>query len=161
MFKVKASYSEQFDVRTTAERVREFFADTRNFVQLMPSIDSIRAKENGTALWTIRAEIPFLGAMVENFSVRMTENSANLIEYAPATDETKNFLRYSADFEERGDGKTIVNISQTVEIRREKAGDLHFLAGLAGETVISQQMQSRVTAMIKTFLEKAREQLEK
>jgi uncharacterized membrane protein len=161
MFKVKASYSEQIEVRTSAEKVREFFADTRNFVEMMPSVESIRAKDDGTAVWTIRAEIPFLGAMTENFTVRMTENGSNLIEYAPAPEEEKNFLRYAADFEERDGGKTLVNISQTVEIRREKASDLHMLAGFAGEAVISQQMQTRVSAMIKTFLEKAKNKLEK
>ena len=160
MFKVKAAYSEQFEVKATAESVRRFFADTRQFVELMPNIESIRAEPNGTARWTIRAEIPLLGAMIESFAVQLSENSENLIEYTPAPTETKNYLRYAADFEERSGGKTIVNISQTVELRREKAADLHFLAGLAGEKVISQQMQSRVATMIKTFLEKAKSRLE-
>jgi hypothetical protein len=34
------------------------------------------------------------------------------------------------------------------------------LAGLAGESLISNEMQKRVSAMIKTFLEKARKKLE-
>ncbi|MEP6923099.1 MAG: hypothetical protein ABI954_01430 [Pyrinomonadaceae bacterium] len=160
MFKIKAAYSEQFEVKTTAERVRSFFAETRNFVELMPNIESIRMDGNGTAKWTIRAEIPLLGAMIESFAVQLSENNENLIEYTPAVTETKNYLRYAADFEERTAGKTVVNISQTVELRREKAADLHFLAGLAGEKIISQQMQSRVAAMIKTFLEKAKTRLE-
>ena len=160
MFKIKASYNEQFEVRASAESVRAFFADTRNFVEMMPNIQSIKARENGTTLWTIRAEIPVLGSMTESFSVQMAENNPNSIEYAPAPDETKNFLRYSADFEEQAAGKTRVNISQMVEIRRNKAGELHFLAGLAGESLISAEMQKRVSAMIKVFLEKAREKLE-
>lgn len=160
MFKIKSSYSEQFEVRTSAEKVREFFANTRNFVEKMPNIESIKAQPDGTALWTIKAQIPVLGSMIESFAVKMTENSENLIEYAPAPTETKNLLRYAADFEEHPSGKTRVNISQTVEIRRERASELHFLAGLAGETMISQEMQKRVSAMIKTFLEAARKKLE-
>jgi carbon monoxide dehydrogenase subunit G len=160
MFKVKATYNEQFEVKATAESVRQFFANTRNFVELMPNIESIRTEAKGTARWTIRAEIPLLGAMIESFSVQLSENSENLIEYTPAVTETKNYLRYAADFKEGAAGKTTVNISQTVELRRAKAADLHFLAGLAGEKIISQQMQSRVAAMIKTFLEKARTKLE-
>lgn len=160
MFKIKAAYAEQFEVRASAERVREFFANTRNFVELMPSIESIRAVAGGAAQWTIRAEIPFLGAMTETFAVELSENNENLIEYTPAKDETKNYLRYSADFEPRGDGKIAVNISQTVELRREKASDLHLLAGLAGESLISKEMQKRVGEMIKTFLAKAKQKLE-
>lgn len=160
MFKIKANYSEQFEVAASAEKVRGFFAETRNFVENMPNVESIKSQTDETTLWTIRAEIPVLGAMVESFSVRMTENSESLIEYAPAPNETKNFLRYAADIEEGANGKTRVNISQTVEIRRNKARELHFLAGLAGENLISQEMQKRVSAMIKTFLEKARKKLE-
>ena len=160
MFKIKANYSEQFEVRATAEKVREFFADVRNFVEKMPNIESIKTQSDGTALWTIKAQIPILGSMTEKFAVRLAENSANLIEYSPAPQETKNFLRYAADFEEQAGGKTRVNISQTVEIRRNKASELHLLAGLAGETLISNEMQKRVSAMIKTFLEKARKKLE-
>lgn len=160
MFTIKASYSEQFEVSANAEKIRAFFADTRNFVELMPNVQSIKALENGTTSWTIRAEIPVLGAMTESFLVQMTENSPALIEYAPAPDETKNFLRYAADLEERTNGKTLVQISQSVEIRRKKAGELHFLAGFAGEKVISSEMQKRVSAMIKTFLERARTKLE-
>jgi len=160
MFKVKASYSEQFEVRASAAKVREFFADTRNFVELMAGIESIRAGADGVTHWKIRAEIPFLGAMTETFDVKLSENSENLIEWTPAASDAGNLLRYAADFAEE-DGRTKIHISQTVEVRREKASDLHMLAGWAGETIISQQMQSRVETMIKTFFEAARKKLEK
>ncbi len=160
MFIVKAAFSEQLEMKTNCERVREFFADTRNFVELMPSIEGIKADAAGVTHWTIRAEIPFLGSMTQIFKVELTENSSSLIEWTPARGETKNFLRYSADITELGENNTAVRIAQSVELRRDKASQLHMLAGLAGATVISQQMQKRVEAMIKTFLEKARTRLE-
>jgi carbon monoxide dehydrogenase subunit G len=161
MFKVKASYSEKLEVRADGERVRQFFADTRNFIELMPNIESIKTDADGTARWKIKAEIPLFGSLTETFSVRLAENNPSLIEYAPATTETKNFLRYSADIAANGAGTTTVQISQAVELRRGKATELHLLAGLAGEKLISQQMQQRVEKMIKTFLAKAKEKLEK
>jgi hypothetical protein len=53
-----------------------------------------------------------------------------------------------------------VQISQTVEMRRNSARDLHLLAGLAGESIISGEMSKRVAEMIKIFVQKARERLE-
>jgi carbon monoxide dehydrogenase subunit G len=160
MFKIKAEYGEKIEVKTSLEKVREFFADTRNFVELMPNVEGIKTDANGVAKWTIRAEIPLLGAMTETFNVEMTENNQERIEYSPARTETKNYLRYAADFMEKSATETLIQIKQTVELRREKARDLHFLAGLAGEKVISGQMQQRVAEMIKTFLKKARTKLE-
>jgi carbon monoxide dehydrogenase subunit G len=160
MFKVKAEYSEQFDVRADLSSVRDFFASTKNFVEMMPNLESIITDSNGVALWKIRADLPLIGSMAETFAVELTENSNEKIEWAPAANETKNFLRYAADFLEKGSKTTFVQITQAVELRRNKAADLHFLAGFAGEAVISQEMQKQVSAMIKTFLQKARIKLE-
>jgi hypothetical protein len=71
----------------------------------------------------------------------------------------KNYLRYAAAFEERGH-KVLIRIAQHVELRRPHARDLHLLAGLIGEGAISAEMQKRVGEMIRTFLERARIQLE-
>ena len=36
MFRIKASYADQLELRTTVERAREFFGELRNFADLMP-----------------------------------------------------------------------------------------------------------------------------
>jgi hypothetical protein len=71
----------------------------------------------------------------------------------------KNYLRYAAAFEERGQ-KVLIRIVQHVELRRQHAKDLHRFAVLLGEGAISAEMQKRVRDMIKTFLERARVKLE-
>lgn len=38
MFTVKAGYSDDIEIKTSAERVREFFADLTNFASLMPGV---------------------------------------------------------------------------------------------------------------------------
>ena len=71
----------------------------------------------------------------------------------------KNYLRYAAAFEERGE-KVLIRIAQHVELRRKHARDLHRFAVLLGESAISAEMQKRVREMIKTFLARAQERLE-
>ena len=41
MFRIKASYTEQLELKTTIERAREFFSEFRNFVDLMPGIEGM------------------------------------------------------------------------------------------------------------------------
>ena len=48
-----------------------------------------------------------------------------------------------------------------VELRRKSARELHMLAGLAGESVISSEMSKKVTEMIKVFIQRAKDRLEK
>jgi carbon monoxide dehydrogenase subunit G len=161
MFTVRAGYSDQVEVRTNAERVREFFADVKNFADLMPGILSIHQDAKGIAHWKIEAEIPVVGPMMQKFAVELAENSEERIEWFPVQQETQNFLRYSAEFLEKAKNVTLVHFSQVVELRRKSARDLHMLAGLAGEAIISREMSNKITEMIKTFISRAKERLEK
>lgn len=160
MFTIRTSYSDAFDVKAPARKVREFFSDVRNFIELMPNVESIHTNADGTARWTIRAEIPFIGAMQQSFTVELAENSDERIEWIPKAGEKQNFLRYAADFIEKSADSTSVKFSQTVELRRAAAREFHFLAGLAGEKRVSQGMNSEVAGMMKKFVQKAKEKLE-
>lgn len=160
MFTIRADYSDKFEVSAPVERVREFFGDIRNFIELMPNVESIHTNADDTARWTIRAEIPLIGAMQQSFLVELAEKSDDHIEWIPKAGERENFLRYSADFTENGTSRTTVQFSQNVELRRKSARELHFLAGLAGETRVAKGMQWEVAGMIKRFVQKAKEKLE-
>ena len=161
MFTVKAGYNNKIEVRSSADKVRKFFADVTNFSELMPGISQIHLDANGVAHWKIQAEIPLVGKMLQKFSVELSESSDERIEWSPVGAETGNFLRYSADFLEKAKDLTVVHFSQMVELRRKNARDLHYLAGLAGESLISYEMTKRITEMIKVFIDRAKERLEK
>ena len=160
MFRIKAEYSEQVELKTSIARARKFFGDLRNFTELMPGIESIKKEASGIIRWTVRADVPLLGAMRAAFAVEQTDDTPERIEWSPAPSENQNYLRYAADFEERGATRTLVRIVQRVELRRRHAKELHLLAGLIGESRISSEMQKRVTEMVKTFLQRASAKLE-
>lgn len=161
MFTVKAGYTGDIELKTSVDRVREFFADINNFADLMPGIRQIHTDAKGIAHWKIQAEIPFVGQMLQKFAVELAEETEDRVEWLPLRVETENFLRYSADFVEKARNVTLVQFSQMVELRRKSARDLHYLAGLAGESLISNEMTKRITEMIKIFIDRAKERLEK
>ena len=161
MFQIRATFSGQIEVRATMERARVFFGDMRNFVELMPGVERIAPEAGGVMRWTIRADVPVIGAMRQAFPVLQTDDSPHRIEWAPVAGEKKNLLRYAARFDERDDGKLLVRIEQRVELRRQSARELHLLAGLAGESRLSAEMQKAVTAMMESFLQGAQARLEK
>ena len=160
MFTVKAGYSDEIEVKTSVERVREFFADVNNFAAFMPGIASIHTDAKGVAHWRIEADIPVVGQMVQKFAVELAENNEDRIEWFPISVETQNFLRYSAEFLEKAKNVTQVHFSQMVELRRKSARDLHMLAGLAGESIISNEMTKKITEMIRVFINRAKDRLE-
>ena len=161
MFTIKAGYSDNFEVQTSAEKVREFFSDIRNYADLMPGIASIHTDSKGVAHWKIETNIPLVGQIMQKFAVRLTEDSTERIEWFPVALESQNFLRFSIDFLEKAKNATQIHFSQMVELRRKSARELHYLAGLAGEGLISNEMTKRVTEMIKVFIQRAKERMEK
>jgi hypothetical protein len=161
MFTVKAGYSNDIEIKSSIDKVREFFLDIQNFGELMPGVQQIHTDAKGIAHWKVQTEIPLVGQILQKFALELAENTADRIEWGPIRTEAENFLRYSADFLEKARNVTLVHFSQMVEIRRKSARDLHFLAGLAGETIISNEMSKRVSEMIRTFIERAKEKLEK
>ncbi len=160
MFTIRAVYSDKVEVKSGLQKVSDFFADIKNFVELMPGIESIHTDGKGFTHWRIRADIPFIGEMKQSFTVELSEKSEDRIEWSPVKGEKQNLLRYAVDFVEKGANLTLVQFSQTVEMRRSSAKELHLLAGLAGESIISREMSKRVAEMIKVFVQKARERLE-
>jgi hypothetical protein len=161
MFTIKAGYTDDIEVRSSVDRVREFFADITNFAELMPGILQVHTDAKGVAHWKIQAEIPFVGPMLQKFAVELAENTEDRIEWSPIRTEAENFLRYSAEFIEKAKNLTVVHFSQMVELRRRSGRELHYLAGLAGESLISSEMTKRIAEMIKIFIDRAKERLEK
>ncbi|MGB2752745.1 MAG: hypothetical protein WBC19_11870 [Pyrinomonadaceae bacterium] len=161
MFTVKAGYSSDIEVRSSIDKVREFFSDISNFAEMMPGVEQIHTDAKGIAHWKVQASVPVVGQILQKFAVEMAENSEDRIEWSPLRTEAENFLRYSADFLEKAKGVTMVRFSQAVELRRKKAGELHSLAWLAGESLISSEMTKSITEMIKVFIGRAKEKLEK
>lgn len=160
MFTIKASFSDSIDIAADAERVRDFFKEMRNYVDLMPGVESIHFDSKNVAHWKIRAEIPVIGDLTERFSVLKTEDTEDLIEWTPVPDGSGNFLKFSGEFEELSD-RTRMRFTQSVELRRKSARDLHPLAGIAGESAISREMSRRIGEMIRNFITKAKERLER
>jgi len=161
MFTIKAGYSSDIELKTSIDKARDFFRDITNYADMMPGIVQVYTDANGVAHWKVETQIPVVGKIFEKFSIQLSENNAERIEWAPLPAESHNFLRYSADFLERAKDVTLVHFSQAVELRRKSARDLHYLAGLAGETLISSELTRQVTEMIKTFIAKAKVRLER
>lgn len=159
MFQIRAAFTEQMDWRTSVERARAFFSDVRNFAELMPNVERITTEAGGVVRWLIRAEVPVIGSLRQAFAVARAVDTPQRIEWTPITDEKKNLLRYRASFEPLGD-LTRIRVEQRVEMRRGSARELHLLAGLVGEGRLSVELQKGVTEMMRTFLGRARAQLE-
>ena len=159
MFRIRAEFREDAEIGANVERVRAFFSDLENFVRLMPGVESI-VEEEGIARWSVSVEVSLIGRMRGEFAVMRRDDSPRRIEWGPAASEKKNLLRYAISFEELGPSRTLVRVAERVELRRERAIDLHLMAVLVGAGRISEGVEEQVALMMRTFLKRARVELE-
>lgn len=158
MFRVKSSYKTQLEIEAPVSIVRDFFRNLSNFTDLLTGVDSIRRESGGIARWTIATDTP-VGRVRLSLPVRETSPHADMIEWSPAINENQNLLRYQLKFEEQN-GTTTVRVSQQVELRRNRAWDLHPGVGLMGEARLSAALERRINEAIDTFLLRVKEKLE-
>jgi carbon monoxide dehydrogenase subunit G len=158
MFRVKSAFKTELEIKAPVSKVRSFFSDFTNFIELLGGVETIRREPGGVARWMIGTDTP-VGHVRLSFPVRQTSAHADVIEWSPALNESKNLLRYSLKFVERK-GATMVDISQQVELRRERARDLHPGVGLMGEARISAALERRINEAIENFLARVKEKLE-
>jgi len=158
MFRVRSAFKTQLEIKAPVSKVKEFFSDLTNFTELLAGVEGIRREPGGVARWMIGTDTP-VGHVRLSFPVRQTSAHADVIEWSPALNETKNLLRYWLKFVERK-GVTMVDISQQAELRRERARDLHPGVGLMSEARISAALQRRINEAIETFLARVKEKLE-
>jgi len=158
MFRVKSSFKTQLEIQAPVNRVRDFFRNLSNFTDLLGGVDSIRRETGGIARWTIATDTP-VGRVRLSLPVRETSPRADMIEWSPAINENQNLLRYQIKFEEQNGG-TLVRVSQQVELRRNRAWDLHPGVGLMGEARLSAALERRINEAIEGFLGRVKEKLE-
>lgn len=156
MFRVRAEFRDDLVIEADVERVRAFFANVQNFVRLMPGVESISEAEGNVARWNVKADVALVGSMQGKFALTLRDDSPLRIEWGPTPDEKENLLRYAIGFEEEGASKTRVRFALRVELRRQRASELHLMAGLVGERRISEGIQEDVDLMVRTFLKRAR-----
>lgn len=160
MFTIRANYSKSFEISSASEAVRRFFSDVKNFIDLMPNIESVHIDANDIMHWKIRVAVPLVGSFIEKFKVSEVSNDEERVEWKPTPGEKFNLMSFSTEFLSKGENRTMVQFSQIIEMRRNSAAELHFLAGLAGESVISAEMNRRISEMLDGFIQKAKEILE-
>jgi carbon monoxide dehydrogenase subunit G len=160
MFRIRAEFRDELEIGAGRQRVRSFFSDPQTFARLMPGIESITRADGKTVLWMVHADVPLIGAMRGQFALTQVDDTASRVEWRPVSGEEKNLLRYAISFEERGDQRTLVRVALRVELRRRHATELHLMAGLVGEGRISAGIKERITKMMKTYLKRARAELE-
>jgi carbon monoxide dehydrogenase subunit G len=160
MFTIRAAYSDRVEIKTGLRRANEFFTDIKNFVELMPGVESIHTDGKAATHWKIRARDSFYRRNAAEFYGRAFGKKRRAYRMvARRRRETKSsalrggFRRKECESDRRA---VFANGRDAAQFRQRFA----LARGTGGESIISGEMSKRVAEMIKTFVRRARERLE-
>ncbi len=159
MFIVKAGDAVNFRLNIPRSKAFEYFSDPINYERLLDNVSDVHRTSKGQYTWSIRAQIPMVGAYSQDFLVREAEMSENLIEWIPASGESENLLRVTTELRKDDDNETEVKFGLIIELRRRTAMSLHMLAGLAGDKTIGEELGKEIASILEQFSKNVRDEL--
>lgn len=155
-----ASFTLQAEVERTAsihldkEFIAAYIKDLSIYPKFFPNIVSVTKLNDIESEWTYRVEAPLAAPYNLAFILEDKGQSADSLLFE-SKDKTMDYLYCSAVLTETVEKKTKISFVFKISMTREKASDVHVLAGILGEKFLSEQMKSKLEGDLETFISKA------
>jgi uncharacterized membrane protein len=150
-FTISAEVENKTTINLSQKIVHDYFEDLTIYPKFFPDMVSVTDKGNNQSEWTYRVDYPLAEAWNAVFEQFKKGTSENLLFESNSTDQ--NYLKCNASFTSVSSNRTLVDIYIKVVLTREKASDIHFLAGVLGEKLISEKMKSKLDDDLQTFID--------
>lgn len=112
---------------------------------------SVTDEGNNKSEWTYRVDYPLSPAWDVTFDEKENDSPNSELKFE-SDKNNNNYLYCSAVFRQVSESQTGVDITIKVRLTRDKASDIHFLAGVLGEKLISEKMKSKLEDDLQTFI---------
>ncbi len=124
------------------------------YPKFFPNIVSVSKLNEKDSEWLYRVEAPLASPYNLTFVLedKSTQNDTLLFE---SKDKTWDYLYCRGILTQVSEKKTKISFVFKISMTREKASDIHFLAGILGEKFLSEQMKEKLEGDLETFISKA------
>ena len=161
LFVVDASSEASYAVEVSHGILRKYVDDVGLLSRNMPGVVSIQELDNGTYLYQTEKAIPLSKPLRTTFTIRKTLVGDSLTIYRSADIQDDNFMSCKVRLLAEGESRTLITISLRVRLSRRTPSDVHWLAPVLGEDFISGKMRDDLDEMLREFVERSRDELNK
>ncbi len=153
-FTISAEVEKSAVVNLPKEFVRNYIKDLDIYPRFFPDIVSVKTMNDSESEWVYAVDSPLASTFYLTF-VLVEKQSTSDIMLLESKNPEPDYLFCKAEFDSLGESSTNVTLNFKIKMTREKASDIHFMAGLLGENFISAQMKEKLDDDMETFIEKA------
>jgi len=153
-FTISAEVSRNATVNLEAGFISAYIKNLDIYPKFFPNITSVKELNDTESEWTYRVEAPLASPYNVVFVLLNKSPSADTL-FFESKEKTNDYLYCRAVLSKISDTKTKVNFVFKISMTREKASDIHILAGLLGEKFLSEKMKERLESDLEEFISKS------
>ncbi|MCX7878867.1 MAG: hypothetical protein N2510_09570 [Ignavibacteria bacterium] len=152
-FTLSAQVERSLTVNIEKNFVMNYIQDLKIYPKFFPDVVSVRSLNETDSEWIYKVEAPLAPAYNLIF-ILQNKSTGDTLTFE-STDKEKDYLYCRSVIEQISETKTKVSFIFKISITREKASDIHFLAGVLGEKFLSERMKEKLEDDLETFISKA------
>ena len=152
-FTMSAEVERNTAIMLDKDFVSEYIKDLQIYPKFFPNIVSVTKLNDIESEWLYRVEAPL--ATPYNLTFTLEDKSSGDTLLLESKDKIKDYLYCQGILSAVNENKTKISFVFKISMTREKASDIHFLAGVLGEKFLSEQMKDKLESDLETFISKA------
>lgn len=152
-FTMSAEVERNTSISLDKDFIANYIKDLQIYPKFFPNIVSVNKLNETESEWLYLVEAPL--ATPYNLTFILEDKSSGDTLLLESKDRSKDYLYCQGILSQVSEKKTKIAFVFKISMTREKASDIHFLAGVLGEKFLSDQMKSKLEGDLETFISKA------
>jgi uncharacterized membrane protein len=150
-FSISADVEKSATMNLPKDIVVDFIKNLDIYPKYFPDIVSVTKINDKDSEWLYRIKAPL--ASPYNLTFILTDRSPSKdTVIMESKDSTRDYLNCRAIFKSVDENHTQVTMRFHIIMTREKASEVHFMAGILGESFLSARMKEKLDADMDTFI---------
>lgn len=151
-FTLAAEVEKSATINLTKDIVIDYIKNLDIYPKFFPDIVSVTKLNEKDSEWLYRIKAPLASAYNLTFVLEDRSPSRDTLMFESKDPSSRDYLNCKAFFVTVDNNKTQVTLHFKISMTRDKASDVHFMAGLLGESFLSARMKEKLDGDMDTFI---------
>lgn len=153
-FTISASVERNANINLDKEFISTYIKNIEIYPKFFPNVESVKRLSDTESEWLYKVEAPLASPYNLTFVLDDKSKGTDTLLYE-SKDGSRDYLYCNAVLNQVSEKKTRISFIFKISMTREKASDVHMLAGILGEKFLSEKMKEKLEGDLETFISKA------
>ena len=152
-FTLSAEVTRNATIKLDLDYISVYIRNLEIYPKFFPNMVSVKQLEDNQSEWIYKVVAPLASPYNVAFVLENKSPSSDTLLFE-SIDKVKDYLYCRAVLTAIDEKKTRVDFQFKISMTREKASDVHILAGILGEKFLSEKMKDKLEGDLEEFISK-------